>query len=241
MAPWTGLSNWVGSVAKEMEKAMEKTVAGSPPELEDISLEKIEKWLLHLDDQFPDKIKLKGVSFDRSNNEFLGFPVEGSDPNADASDFTVFMPSKLLSVRNAQSAFPTSIQEAFIDVVKQGLKRIDTNTVLIDMATMVPSGWFFNNGGDASVMNSIAKAVDSLDHQKKVVIRLLVGDDGASRRETKGRAEDTTWDETKSWDAIKGTYEDIFWSMSDGRYTPKFQHPNATVYVGYYCPDFQPK
>lgn len=210
----------------------------------DISLDGIEKWLSDLDNKFkfPTDLRLKGLSFDRSNNESLGLP-------GDASDFTVFMPSKSLEIRNKESTFPSATQKAFKDVIQEGLRRKDTSTVLIDVATLAPQMQYFiqgeARGENASVINSLAKAVDELNG-KKVVIRLLVGVEKLSPNKDEV---DKRWDLPGNYeDSLKKRYEEIFWSTDikhepgvSPKYRPIFKHPDVTLYVGYYCPDFQPK
>ena len=215
----------------------------------DVSLDGLEKWLSDLDDQFPAKpadLKLKGHSFDRSSNESLGL-------SGQASDFTVFMPSNVLSLRNKDpdfiskelKAFPSTTQKAFKDVVDTGLKRKDTDTVLIDIATLAPEMQYFLQGGDASVIRSLAGLVKGLEG-KKVVIRLLVGDEKIVANNDEM---DKRWDLPEDYGkSLKKRYEEIFWSTdfkheakASPQYTPIFEYSDVTLYVGYYCPDFRPK
>lgn len=138
----------------------------------DVSLNGLEKWLLDLDGKFSPDLRLQGHLFDRSSNECLGLLGE-------TSGFTVVMPSESLTIRNRESAFPSATQYAFRDVVRKGLERIDNEMVLLDIATLAPTMQYLIQGGDESVINSLAKAVKDVGN-KKVVIRLLVGDDKLS-------------------------------------------------------------
>ena len=197
----------------------------------DVSLDGLEKWLLALDQKFHSDLSLKGLSFDRSSNEFLGL-------SADPSDFTVFMPSDSLKIRNQQSDFPSVTQKAFKDVIDKGLARKDNDTILIDIATLAPEMQYFLPGGDASVIRSLAKTVGGLKG-KKVVIRLLVGDNNLGPNED---VVDKRWDNPDDYGgSLKKRYEEIFWSTdfqhepkSSPKYTPIFDHPDVTLYVGYY-------
>ena len=204
----------------------------------DVSLDGLENWLSTLNDKFHPDLTLKGLSFDRSNNEFLGL-------SAKASDFTVFMPSDSLKIRNQQSTYPSATQKAFKDVIDKGLGRKDNDTVLIDIATLAPEMQYFLPGGDASVIESLAKNLEGLKG-KKVVIRLLVGDNNLSPNKD---VVDRRWDDPEDYEkSLKKRYEEIFWSTdfkhdpkTSPKYTSIFDHPDITLYVGYYCPNFQPE
>lgn len=204
----------------------------------DVSLDGPEKWLSTLNDKFHPDLTLKGLSFDRSNNEYLGL-------SAEPSDFTVFMPSDSLKIRNQQSTYPSATQQAFKDVIEKGLARKDNDAILIDIATLAPEMQYFLPGGDESVIKSLAKILENLKG-KKVVIRLLVGDDKLSPNKD---VVDNRWDFPENYEkSLKKRYEEIFWSTdfkhdpkSSPKYTPIFDHPNVTLYVGYYCPNFQPE
>ena len=209
------------------------------PQKMDVSLDGLENWLSTLDNKFPPDLSLRGLSFDRSSNEFLGL-------SAEPSDFTVFMPSDFLKIRNQQSDFPSATQQAFKDVIDKGLARKDNDTILIDIATLAPEMQYFTRtGGDASIINSLAKALGNLKG-KKVVIRLLVGDNNLQPNED---VVDKRWDNPEDYEiGLKKRYEEIFWSTdfkhdpkSSPAYTPIFDHPDVTLYVGYYCPNFQPE
>lgn len=204
----------------------------------DISLDGLESWLSDLDGKFATDLRLKGLSFDRSNNESLGL-------SGDASDFTIFMPSELSKLRNKDSTFPSATQQAFKDVIKKGLVREDKKIVLIDIATLKPEMQYFIQGGENSVIKSLANAVKDLK-EKKVVIRLLVGDE---RLPPNKEVVDQRWDRPKDYaNSLKKRYEEIFWSIgakpaegASPEYTPIFDHPDVSLYVGYYCPNFQPR
>ena len=203
----------------------------------DVSLDGLEKWISALNDQFASDLSLKGLSFDRSNNEFLGL-------SADPSDFTVFMPSDSLKITNATSKSPSTSQEAFKDVINKGLARKDNDTVLIDIATLRPEMQYFLSG-DATVIQSLAKVVKDLK-AKKVVIRLLVGDNDLVANTN---VVDQRWDSPDNYEnSLKKRYEEIFWATdfkhepkASPKYTPIFDHPDVTLFVGYYCPNFQPE
>ena len=204
----------------------------------DVSLDGLENWLSTLNDKFHPDLTLKGLFFDRSNNEFLGL-------SAKTSEFTVFTPSDSLKIRNQQSTYPSATQKAFKDVIDKGLRRKDNATVLIDIATLAPEMQYFLPGRDASVIKSLAKTLEDLKG-KKVVIRLLVGDDNFSPNKD---MVDKRWDSPEDYEkSLKKRYEEIFWSKSlkhdaksSAKYTPIFDHPDNTLYVGHYCPDFQPE
>jgi hypothetical protein len=192
-----------------------------PPALQDISLDKLEKSLSDLDSKFPEKIRLRQVSYDRASNEMLGFP-NGS------TDFTVFMPSKDLTIRNRVGPFPTDSQQAFMDVVSLGLERTDTKIILIDIASLGVDGIYLNREDDKSVIMNVAKALEKLGEtnpKRPVVIRMLLGGS----------------DMGKTWKDLKEPYESFFWSGLEGNKERRIKHPNATLYVGHYCPDFAPR
>lgn len=197
---------------------------------EPITLDKLEKWITDLDNQFPVPLRLKGKSFDRSYNKSLGFTGD---------DFTVFMPSAKLAVRNTKSSFPSTSQQAFIDVLKKGLERTDTKKILIDIASLKPEDLYFNEGQEGSIISQLGKFLKEIDQSKEVAIRFLVGD------ETKSSSNFNPEKPDEYWDGMKSRYEDLFWTKSakEGggyQYTPKIQHPNATLYVGIYTPEFRP-
>ena len=210
-------------------------VAGAlfdPAVPEPITLDKLEKWITDLDNQSPPPLRLNGISFDRSYNKSLGFP-------GDRPDFTVFMPSAKLAVRNDKSSFPSTSQQAFLDVLNKGLERTDTKTILIDIASLKPEDLYFNEGKEESIISQLGKLLRGIDQSKEVAIRLLVGDETKSSSGFKSENLD------EYWDGMKSRYEELFWTKStkaDGgaQYTPKIQHPNATLYVGIYTPEFRP-
>lgn len=203
----------------------------------DVSLNGLEKWLLDLDGKFSPDLRLQGHLFDRSSNECLGLLGE-------TSGFTVVMPSESLTIRNRESAFPSATQYAFRDVVRKGLERIDNEMVLLDTATLAPTMQYLIQGGDESVINSLAKAVKDVGN-KKVVIRLLVGDDKLSpnkedvtrggfyqaniKTASKSATKKSFGVQSQRTNPLSPTYPSIFHSD-----VPTLE-PDVTLYVGHYC------
>jgi hypothetical protein len=188
---------------------------GLPP-LVDISLDRLEQALNALDEKFPSKIRLREVAFDRASNESLGFP------NA-STDFTVFMPSSELSIRNKLDLFPTASQQAFMDTVDKGLERKDTKAIFIDIATLFPDYAYLSG----SIMATLGRTLEKLgneDSKRPVIIRMLVGGSDTDKAES----------------LLKERCESIFWRPSDDG-KRDIIHPNATLYAAFYGPNFAPR
>lgn len=187
------------------------------------TLANLEKWLDRLDNSAPAGLRLKGISYDKSYNDALGAP-------GIPDDFTVFAPwgTWARGVAGQENRdFPTPVQAAVLDVLAKG--TAGSNQVFIDIASLNPSPWFFTESDKESIAENIAKVIKSAPKDSQPIIRMLIGDDSASSRET-------YWQGWKS-DMIKS----IFWKKEYGNWNPRIEHPNARIYVGYYNPNFHPK
>jgi hypothetical protein len=195
-----------------------------PPET--ISLAKLETWLTDLDNRAPPQLRLKDSSFQKSYNESLGL-------SKDPLDFTVFIPWSSWDQEGKNTTYPAPLQKNILEVLARGSS--DTKTPFVDFASLVPTRKFMlespeDGHFEGSVADAIVQFIKRCDKTTSPVIRFLVGADGSKSR-------GDVWDGQN-----KTLFTDIFWeTTSDGQYKPRVDHPNATIYVGYYNPDFQPK
>jgi hypothetical protein len=203
---------------------------GALPPLEDVSLVKLEKAMADVDKLFPKNLQLQGYAFDRTNNDCLGLYPE--DP-----DFSVFAPAPILPTepprlkvsRPDKTRYLSTSQQAFIKTIEEGLKRQDTDSFLIDLASLDTHNEFFlAQCDDGSVIGRLAAAVNAVPEGKRLVIRFLSGsignkDDGVGQ--------------------VRDRYQKIFWPEveSGGTTTSKpiITRPNTELYVGFYSPDFK--
>lgn len=221
---------------------------GQQPPLEDITLDKLEKWLSDINAKFPNtadyNLDLKSISFDKTYNVSLGLPPNATDESynseknctAGTMHYTVFSPGRFLLEDQFKKPTPylSPSQDAFIQVLTEGLKRDDTNSILIDVATLAPAPEYFTSMSDdgRSVIGERAKAVDMLKQtapNKEVTIRLLVGDQSSAKL-----TDNKSPSFQDRFEKMRKRYEDIFWNSGQ----PRFTNSKATLYVGFYCPDF---
>jgi hypothetical protein len=184
----------------------------------DATIKSLYGWLERLNKAAPEGLKLDKIAYDLSYND--SFAINEKFQN----DFTVFAPwGTWAREKENDRSFPTPTQQALIDVVSQSIKSDDTKC-FIDIATLNPTAdfWTQAEGGQKSVIDTIAAAVNGLEKNVEPVIRFLIGDpDGQSRTQSDGR----------------GALNSIFWDGS----TPRITHPKARLYAGSYNPNFHPK
>jgi hypothetical protein len=205
-------------------------VGGALPPLEDVSLVKLEKSLADIDKLFPKNLQLQGYAFDRTSNDCLGLYPEDTD-------FSVFAPAPILRtepprlkvVRPSTTRYLSTSQQAFVKTIEEGLKRQDTDSFLIDLATLdVHKAFFLDQCDDGSVIGRLAAAVNAVPEGKRLVIRFLtasVNTKQAGINKVEQEFHKIFWPEVKSGDSKT--------SM------PIITRPNTELYVGFYSPDFK--
>ncbi|KAK5203115.1 hypothetical protein LTR96_011037 [Exophiala xenobiotica] len=107
-----------------------------------------------------------------------------------------------------------------MDVVDEGLRRKDTEAILIDIDSLFPEDSYLNSGGAGSIMAKIGATLKQLgkdDPKRSVIVRMLVGGSGMN----------------VNWDDLRGRYESVFWNSLEGK--SHIDHPDATLYVGVYA------
>jgi hypothetical protein len=169
---------------------------------------------------------LKGISYDTTWNESLGF--------AGPSDFHVGIPYNPWphDISQAPQNFESVLALAFKDTLKRGLEASTTQEgeVFIDISLLNGSWWSFwndRNGGeqqDIWLARAVGGMIKTLPETVTPVIRFLIGSDG-----------DITAD--KRW-GPPGDYETAFNNTFWRNWKPMCTHPKAKLCVGLYSPNF---
>lgn len=248
-------------VQKSIQQVTQRLVSQvpKPATTDPISLTGLEAALRKLDAHFEDELRLEHVSFGTSFNHSLGFG--GASP-----DFTAFAPWKAWSEKDGTiklidqankieedaikskqdlekakqdknkalqaNLYPTALQGAVLDALKAAKENAaGVKSPFIDFASLKPDydGWFkffLESGKDLpSIADALADFVNSFPDDSEPVIRYLNGDE-------RGSTPKDVWnDHEKCFRAI------FFGPGKDGK--PRFRHPKAQLYVGYYCPNFK--
>lgn len=233
--------------------------APKPAAIDPVSLAGLEAALKALDSHFKDDLSLEHVSFGTSFNHSLGF-------GGDSSDFTAFAPWKSWSKKDETSRligeandiekkeienkqdpekakqdknkalqarlYPTALQGAILDALKAAKENAaGVKTPFIDFASLKPDyedkfKFFLESGNELpSIADALADFVNSFPDDSEPVIRYLNGDE-------RGSTPKDVWNEhEKCFRAI------FFGPGKDGQ--PRFRHPKAQLFVGYYCPNFK--
>jgi hypothetical protein len=227
MFEWlTNAISLVGDVASSVLSY----VGGALPPLEDVSLVKLEKSLADIDKRFPKNLQLQGYAFDRTSNDCLGLYPEDTD-------FSVFAPAPILPTepprlkvsRPDTTRYLSTSQQAFVKTIEEGLKRQDTDSFLIDIATLdTHEAFFLGQCDDGSVIGRLAAAVNAVPEGKRLVIRFLTG---------------SIKNKQEGINKLGDNYQKIFWpEVKSGDTTtsmPIITRPNTELYVGFYSPDFK--
>jgi hypothetical protein len=205
-------ASFVGDVARSLISY----TGGSLPSLEDVSLDKLENAISNIDKAFPENIRLKGYAFERTTNDCLGlYPKD--------NDFTVFAPAPIILLPTDPPKLKVSIlqhtrylstaQQAFVKTIEEGLKRQDTDTVLIDLATLdTHENFFLGQCDDGSVIGRLAAAVNAVSEKKRVVIRFLsgkIGDREEGHAQLRDRYLKIFWPEVENGEERKPIGRDI--------------------------------
>ncbi|KAH7396924.1 hypothetical protein DE146DRAFT_736951 [Phaeosphaeria sp. MPI-PUGE-AT-0046c] len=218
-------------------------MAASLPTIKDL-----ESALQDLDRKFP-KAKLEGLAFQLTSNESLGLG-DGKAFNVNIP-FRTWPPKEKIHDTSAlpKCKYPSALQEAFKEVLTAGSKKSDrttwdTSACWIDIVSLNPADLFFTEftgkseekpyvplGQLDSIAKAIADVVNSIPESSNIkpVIRILAGAD-----------ENLT--ATEYWQKFLYRFENMFWTKesADGPTIPLITQKNATLFVGYYGPTFQP-
>jgi hypothetical protein len=173
---------------------------------------------------------MRGLSWELSNNESLGFNKD------QPTDFKVAMPygtwpNDVASIAS-DTNFPSPLQASFKETLIEGSK--DSSVCFIDLLSLNPASIFFTEPETKkgltpekalSLSHAIANVVNAVDPSKTPVIRFLCGTET-----TKARA--AAWEEGD--DCYKKRFEQMFWPNGE----PLITHPKAMLHVGYYSPSF---
>jgi hypothetical protein len=180
-------------------------------------------------DTIDNKQVLKGISYDLTSNEGLGFDT--------TADFHVNVPYKVWPKKGETppQAFDSALGSALEDVLKRGLEASTQKDgqLLIDIAQLA-GGWpsfFCNRNGKVDKNDQenwayrLAKLVNNIPEGVTPVIRILTGQHDADSAGAEG-----TW----AW--TRNELETIFWP--NGRQCI-FTHAKAEIYFGFYSPSFE--
>lgn len=179
-------------------------------------------------DTINNKQVLKGISYDLTSNESLGFDT--------VADFHVNVPYKIWPKKGETppQTFDSALGSALEDILKRGLEASTQKDgqLLIDIAQLA-GGWpdfFGNRNGKVDYTNQnnwayrLAKLINKIPQNVTPIIRILAGQHDAKTADAEG-----------TWDWTRKEIETIFWP--NGQCI--FNHAKAEIYFGFYSPSFE--